>query len=103
MRPGRPQPKSARPITIRGQEKKADEDKRTPWKENSWTPDGWESMDQATKMKELMYGRRGGLFWLNEISYKGAITMGILWVIFRIVLPALGVYQLQGDLLPASY
>jgi hypothetical protein len=103
VRPGRPQPKPARPITIRGQEKKADEDKRTLWKENSWTPDGWESMDQATKMKELMYGRRGGLFWLNEISYKGAITLGILWVIFRIVLPALGVYQLQGDLLPASY
>ena len=60
-------------------------------------------MDQVTRMKELMYGRRGGLYWLNEIAYKGAVTMGILGVIFRIVLPALGVYQLQGDLLPVSY
>lgn len=104
VRPGRPQMKTAaRPITIRGQENKADEDKRTPWRENSWVPEGWESMDQATKMKELMYGRRGGLFWLNEVAYKSAVTMGILWVVFRIVLPALGVYQLQGDLLPSSY
>ena len=94
---------TARPITIRGQEKKADEDQRTPWRENSWVPEGWEAMDSNRKMKELMYGRRGGLYWLNEIAYKGAVTMGILWLVFRIVLPALGVYQLQGDLLPASY
>ena len=38
------------------------------------------------------YGRRA-----NKIAYGGAIGMGLAWVVFRIVLPAIGLYTLAGD------
>ena len=36
-------------------------------------------------------------FRANKIAYGGAIGMGLAWVVFRIVLPAIGLYTLAGD------
>ena len=39
----------------------------------------------------------------NKIAYGAAITLGISWILFRIVFPAIGLYQLAGDLVPAGF
>lgn len=42
-------------------------------------------------------GRRGVLFWANKAAYASVFILLGGWVIFRIVLPNLGLYQLTGD------
>mmetsp|Transcript_28614 Transcript_28614/g.93479 ORF Transcript_28614/g.93479 Transcript_28614/m.93479 type:complete len:147 (+) Transcript_28614:1773-2213(+) len=45
---------------------------------------------------DIWAGEKGVLFWLNEIAWKGSISLIIAWIIFRFGLPALGLYTLSG-------
>ena len=56
---------------------------------------------RKTKEKSLWdkwAGDGGGLSQMNDITYKLALGLAFIWVVFRFVLPALGVYQLVNDL-----
>lgn len=71
---------------------------RAEWKKGKLFPEGWEQMDAVEKVTELYLGQRGMLFWATELAWKGAIVLGVAWVLFRIG-GAVGLYQLQGDLM----
>ena len=40
-------------------------------------------------------GEPGMMFWMNKGSYWGAGILAFIWVLFRLVGPALGLYQLN--------
>ena len=69
-----------------------------PWKEGELFPEGWEDMPVTQKIAELYTGKRGVLFWAGKITY--ALTFAVMagWVIFRFILPQLGVLELQNGL-----
>lgn len=83
-----------RNVTPRQQE---DSSNRAEWRKGQLFPEGWEEMSLGQKAYELYAGKRGILFWSTEIAWKGAIVLGVAWVLFRIG-GAVGLYQLQGDL-----
>jgi hypothetical protein len=73
------------------------------WKEGQLFPEGWENMDPLEKMNELYLGQRGFLFWSTKLATNGVIVLGVAWVLFRIVGPALGLYQLADDINTPSF
>ncbi|KAK9831853.1 hypothetical protein WJX81_001790 [Elliptochloris bilobata] len=68
------------------------------WPEGQLLPDGWDEMDFGTRLGELYTGKRGLLFWFNKAAYASIFIILGGWVIFRFVLPALGLYSLTNDL-----
>jgi hypothetical protein len=98
-----------------------------PWKSGQLFPEGWEQvgvhplphqhaacplgaapwrlppaaactqMPLSQKVTELYMGQRGMMFWANKAAWASSITIGVLWVVFRLVLPALGIITLPGD------
>ena len=66
------------------------------WKEGKLLPEGWEEMTSAQKATQLWMGDRGLLFWSNKAAYASLFIIGGLWVVFRFVGPALGLYDLSG-------
>lgn len=94
--------RSKRQIPIRNMTPRPEDnpsDSRAEWRKGQLFPEGWEQMSVGQKAYELYLGRRGFLFWATELSWKGAIVLGVAWVLFRLG-GAAGLYQLQGDLLP---
>ncbi len=73
------------------------------WKEGQLFPEGWDKMDPLEKMNELYLGQRGFLFWSTKLATNGVIVLGVAWVLFRIVGPALGLYQLADDINTPSF
>lgn len=72
------------------------------WDEKSLLPEGWEQMDQDRRLKELAWGKRGALFWLTQLAWYGSITLAVVWILFRFVGPAIGLYKLAGNIGDAS-
>lgn len=54
-------------------------------------------MDPLEKATELYVGERGFLYWANQAAWYSVIGLGVGWVLFRFVGPALGLYQLVND------
>lgn len=73
------------------------------WKEGQLFPEGWDNMDPLEKMNELYLGQRGFLFWSTKLATGGVVALGVAWVLFRIVGPALGLYQLADDINTPSF
>ena len=46
---------------------------------------------------ELLYGRRGFLFWLNKVAYSSVYVLIGAWILFRFVGPGIGLYTLEGN------
>lgn len=69
---------------------------RPKWEKNQLVPEGWNSMSASQKATQLYMGERGLLFWINRLAVGGLIGTGVLWVAFRFVGPALGLYTLAG-------
>eukprot|EP00232_Nephroselmis_pyriformis_P026873 CAMPEP_0182864820 /NCGR_PEP_ID=MMETSP0034_2-20130328/7367_1 /TAXON_ID=156128 /ORGANISM="Nephroselmis pyriformis, Strain CCMP717" /LENGTH=169 /DNA_ID=CAMNT_0024997089 /DNA_START=1 /DNA_END=507 /DNA_ORIENTATION=- len=64
----------------------------------------WDQMNPLEKSWELYAGEKGALFWLNEIAYKGSFALVVLWILFRFVGPALGLYDLVNPFVtPESF
>lgn len=70
------------------------------WKEGQLFPEGWEEMDQVQKVTELWAGQRGALYWMTQSAWYSVLILGVMWVIFRFVGPALGLYKLASDFSP---
>ena len=73
------------------------------WKEGELFPEGWDNMDPLQKINELYLGQRGFLFWSTKLATGGVVVLGVAWVLFRIVGPALGLYQLADDINTPSF
>jgi len=73
------------------------------WKEGQLFPEGWDNMDPLEKMNELYLGQRGFLFWSTKLATNGVVVLGVAWVLFRIVGPALGLYKLADDINTPSF
>lgn len=67
------------------------------WKEGQLLPEGWDEMDVPTKMFQLYAGERGFMFWANKAAWASIIGLLVLWVAFRFLGPALGLYTLASD------
>ncbi|TKY55889.1 hypothetical protein E2542_SST20314 [Spatholobus suberectus] len=65
-------------------------------------PKKWEDMTLSEKAMELYVGEKGALFWLNKFAYASIFIMIGGWILFRLVGPALNLYQLDGPLLSPS-
>ena len=71
------------------------------WPEGQLLPSGWERMSVAQKAVELYQGRRGFLFWASQAAWYSVIGVGFGWVLFRFVLPGIGLYKLANGLTDA--
>ncbi len=69
------------------------------WREGQLFPVGWEQMGIFEKGWQLWAGERGFLFWSNKLALQACIFLGVAWVLFRFVGPALGLYTLTNDLM----
>jgi hypothetical protein len=79
-------------------EQKGGDGLRAEWREGQLLPDGWETMNFGQRATELYLGKRGALFWFNKAAYASIYIIFGGWVVFRFVLPALGLYSLTNDL-----
>ncbi|GAX77815.1 hypothetical protein CEUSTIGMA_g5258.t1 [Chlamydomonas eustigma] len=100
--------KMARQIPIRGVNQPASKDTESSgqyaeWKEWQLLPEGFEQMPLAQKITELYLGKRGFMFWTNKLAYGAAISLLGGWVLFRLVLPGIGLYKLAGDVTPPTF
>jgi hypothetical protein len=68
------------------------------WKDGARLPEGFAAMPPALKVYNLWAGRRGALYWASQSAWYSAIGLGGGWILFRFVLPALGVYKLANGL-----
>eukprot|EP00884_Botryococcus_braunii_P015273 jgi/Botrbrau1/2429/Bobra.0395s0051.1 len=68
------------------------------WKEGQLFPEGWDGMPLPQKLYELYTGKRGFLYWTAQAAWYSIFGLVGGWVVFRFVLPALGIYQLANDL-----
>ena len=68
------------------------------WKEGSLFPEKWDEMDPLEKATQIYMGKYGALYWANKAAWFSIIGVGGLWVVLRIVLPALGLYRTADDL-----
>eukprot|EP00200_Dunaliella_tertiolecta_P000033 CAMPEP_0202362094 /NCGR_PEP_ID=MMETSP1126-20121109/14396_1 /ASSEMBLY_ACC=CAM_ASM_000457 /TAXON_ID=3047 /ORGANISM="Dunaliella tertiolecta, Strain CCMP1320" /LENGTH=174 /DNA_ID=CAMNT_0048956181 /DNA_START=66 /DNA_END=590 /DNA_ORIENTATION=- len=101
IRGKRPPPKIKIRNSAQDQQEKEDQNSAyAPWPEGQLLPLGWENMNGYQKTVELLYGRRGFLFWLNEIAYKSVFVLIGAWILFRFVGPGLGLYNLEGNFAP---
>ena len=71
------------------------------WPEGQLLPTGWERMSVAQRAVELYQGRRGFLFWATQAAWYSVIGVGFGWVLFRFVLPGIGLYKLANGLTDA--
>lgn len=55
-------------------------------------------MNTGQKIYELYAGERGLLYWASQAAWYSSIGLGIAWVVFRFVGPALGLYTLNSGL-----
>lgn len=79
-------------------------DGKPRWPEGQLFPDGWEQMGPFGKAWQIYAGERGLLFWANKLAYAAVFVIIGGWVLFRIVGPALGLYQLTNDInTPTKY
>jgi len=79
-------------------------DGKPRWPEGQLFPDGWEEMGPFGKAWQIYAGERGLLFWANKAAYASVFLIIGGWVLFRIVGPALGLYQLTNDIsTPTKY
>ena len=69
-----------------------------PWRDGALLPDGFDAMPLPRKLAELYAGRRGVLYWLNQAAWFSAIGVGVGWILFRFVLPGVGLYKLANGL-----
>ena len=58
-------------------------------------PAAWDAKPALEKAWSAWSGEPGMMFWMNRGSYWGAGTLAFVWVLFRLVGPALGLYQLN--------
>jgi hypothetical protein len=56
-------------------------------------------MPPLQKAYNLWAGRRGVLYWSSQAAWYSALGLGGGWILFRFVLPALGVYKLANGLI----
>lgn len=68
------------------------------WREGSLFPEKWSEMDPLEKATQIYMGKYGALYWANKAAWFSIIGVGGLWVLLRIVLPALGLYRTADDL-----
>ena len=66
------------------------------WKEGEVLPEGWDKMDPVEKATQLYMGERGFLFWINEAAFASVFIIAGLWIVFRFIGPALGLYELSN-------
>ena len=55
----------------------------------------WQTGLQVT---ELYTGNRGLLFWMGKVTYALIFVLIGGWIVFRFVLPGLGILELQNGL-----
>ena len=58
-------------------------------------PAAWDAKPAFEKAWSAWSGEPGMMFWMNKGSYWGAGILAFVWVLFRLVGPALGLYQLN--------
>ncbi|KAL3158634.1 hypothetical protein ABBQ32_011384 [Trebouxia sp. C0010 RCD-2024] len=79
-------------------------DGKPRWPEGQLFPDGWEEMGPFAKAWQIYAGERGALFWANKLAYTAVFVIVGGWILFRVVFPALGLYQLTNDIsTPTKY
>eukprot|EP00897_Mesotaenium_endlicherianum_P000904 jgi/Mesen1/10814/ME000093S10334 len=76
--------------------------KPDPWNLPPLEKKKWEDMNALEQVGELWLGETGGLYWLNKLAWGAIIGIVVLWVAFRFIGPALGLYQLEANLLDPS-
>lgn len=59
-------------------------------------PKDWESMNLTEKVVDVYMGEKGFLFWLNKFAYASIFILIGGWIVFRVVGPALNLYQLDS-------
>lgn len=69
-----------------------------PWNEGELFPEGWDHMPLTQKVAELYTGKRGLLFWAGKVTYALIFVLIGGWIVFRFVLPQLGILELQNGL-----
>ena len=55
-------------------------------------------LPDGAQIAELYTGNRGLLFWMGKVTYALIFVLMGGWVVFRFVLPGLGVLELQNGL-----
>ena len=60
-------------------------------------PASWDAMPVEQRAWKLWTGEPGMMYWMNQGSLYGAGTLAFVWVLFRLVFPALGLYQLADQ------
>jgi len=58
-------------------------------------PAAWDAKPALEKAWSAWSGEPGMMYWMNKGSYWGAGILAFIWVLFRLVGPALGLYQLN--------
>ena len=71
------------------------EDNVVVWKEGQLFPEKWDEMDNFQKANQLYMGERGFIFWINKAAYASAIGIGVVWIAFRVIGPATGLYKID--------
>jgi len=102
-RGGAARPRSLATAAAAQQQAKASTSSPGPadWPEGQLLPTGWERMSVAQRAVELYQGRRGFLFWASQAAWYSVIGVGFGWVLFRFVLPGIGLYKLANGLTDA--
>lgn len=70
--------------------------KQVVWNEGELLPEGWDQMDPLEKATQLYMGERGVLFWLNKAAFASVFIIAGLWIVFRFIGPAVGLYELSN-------
>ena len=57
-------------------------------------------MNAKEKVTQVLYGKRGFLFWLNWLAFRSVFLLLGLWIFFRFIGPATGLYALKDAWTP---
>jgi hypothetical protein len=95
--------KAAERASFKGKQQEPPAPGDAVWKEGALFPEGWEDMNPLEKVTELYLGQRGVLFWANKAAFSSIFILIAAWIMFRFVGPAMGLYQLQNDLMSPSF
>jgi hypothetical protein len=70
---------------------------KTNYPKGEWEvdPGAWDARGFGDKAWSAWSGEPGVLWWMNKGSFGGAGILAFCWVLFRLVGPALGLYQLN--------
>ena len=60
-------------------------------------PAAWDAMPVGDRAWKLWTGEPGMMYWMNQGSLYGAGILAFVWVLFRLVGPAIGLYQLADQ------